>query len=428
MRELETSLQQFGEFLLRARVVKERAAPHCVRWVRRFLTRAASNEPLADQARRFCEELERSGRCQDWQVRQAEQAVRIYFVNFLERTDWRCRPAVAEQGGTDPLAVLEELRRRLRTRHYSYRTECSYADWGRRFLAYLSERQGIPRPRVESSGVRDYLTHLAVRQKVSASTQNQAFCAILFLCRDILGIDIEGVSNVVRAKRGSHLPVVLSVPETAALLGAMRGATGLMPALIYGGGLRVSECCELRIKDLDFDQGLVFVRGGKGAKDRSTLLAETGREELRDQLRKAEALHRADRLVGLAGVCLPDAVERKSPNAGRELGWFWVFPSRTLSTDPSAGVVRRHHLHESVIQKAVKAAARTAGIHKPVSVHVLRHSFATHLLLNGVDIRQIQEYLGHANVETTMVYTHVVKELRNPARSPLDTLHSRAPS
>lgn len=189
MRDLEASLQQFGEFLLRARVVREGAAPHCVRWVRRFLTRPASNEPLADQARRFCEELARSGRCQDWQVRQAEQAVRIYFVNFLERTDWRCGPAAAEQGRSDPLAVLEELRRRLRLRHYSYRTECSYADWGRRFLAYLSERQGRPQPPVESSGVRDYLTHLAVRQRVSASTQNQAFCAILFLCREILGVD-----------------------------------------------------------------------------------------------------------------------------------------------------------------------------------------------------------------------------------------------
>jgi integron integrase len=429
MRELETSLQQFGEFLLKARLVKEKAAPHCVRWVRRFLTRPASNVPLADQVRQFCEELEGTGRCQDWQVRQAEQAVRMYFVNFVGRTDWRGQPASAtvdEQERADPLAVLDELRRRLRARHYSYRTECSYADWVRRFLAYLSEQQGTPHPRVEASGVRDYLTHLAVRQKVSASTQNQAFCAILFLCREILGVDVEGVSNVARAKRGSHLPVVLSVPETAVLLGAMRGTTWLMAALIYGGGLRVSECCALRIKDLDFDQGLIFVRGGKGAKDRSTLLAEAGRDELRAQLQKAEALHRADRLAGLAGVWLPGAVERKSPNAGRELGWFWVFPSRTLSTDPSAGVVRRHHVHESVIQKAVKAAAQKAGIHKPVSVHVLRHSFATHLLLNGVDIRQIQEYLGHANVETTMVYTHVVKELRNPARSPLDTLHSRA--
>jgi integron integrase len=245
---------------------------------------------------------------------------------------------------------------------------------------------------------------------------------MLFLCREVLGVDVEGLSRSVRAKRGEHLPVVLSMPETAALLGAMRGTPRLMAGLIYGGGLRVSECCQLRIKDVDFAQGLVFVRGGKGGKDRSTLLAEAGREELRAHLQQSQALHHADRASGLAGVWMPEALERKYPAAGRELGWFWVFPSHTLSTDPRAGVVRRHHISDSVVQKAVKAAARQARIHKPVSVHTLRHCFATHLLLNGVDIRQIQEYLGHANVETTMVYTHVVKDLRNPATSPLDML------
>jgi len=428
MRELESSLQQFGEFLLKAQLVQETAAPHFVRWVRRFLSRPALDEPVADQVRRFCEELERSGGCADWQVRQAEQALRIYFVNFLKRTDWHRRPistVVDEHGRTSPLAALEQLRTRLRTRHYSYRTECTYADWVRRFLDYVAEQQGVPHPRVESESVRDYLAHLAVRQRVSASTQNQAFCAMLFLCREVLGVNVEGLSPGVRAKRGEHLPVVLSIPETVALLGAMSGTPRLMASLIYGGGLRVSECCELRVKDLDFDQGLVFVRSGKGDKDRSTLLAEVGREELRAHLRESEALHRADRQAGLAGVWMPDALDRKFPNAGRELGWFWVFPSRTLSTDPRAGLVRRHHLSDSMIQKAVRTAALEARIHKPVSVHTLRHCFATHLLLNGVDIRQIQEYLGHANVETTMIYTHVVKELRNPARSPLDTLHER---
>jgi integron integrase len=257
---------------------------------------------------------------------------------------------------------------------------------------------------------------------VSASTQNQALCAILFLCRDVLGVHIEDIANAVKAKRGSRLPVVLSVPEVAALLGAMRGTTRLMASLIYGGGLRVMEACELRVKDIDFDHGLIIVRRGKGDKDRSTLLAETGRQELREHLRKVETVHRTDRGAGVAGVWLPDAIDRKYPNAGLEFAWFWVFPSRTLSTDPRAGVVRRHHLHVSVIQKAVKAAAVTARIHKPVSVHALRHSFATHLLLNGVDIRQIQEYLGHAKVDTTMIYTHVVRELRMPPRSPLDLL------
>lgn len=217
--------------------------------------------------------------------------------------------------------------------------------------------------------------------------------------------------------------VVLSVPETAALLGAMRGTTWLMAALIYGGGLRVSECCQLRVKDIDFDQGLLVVRSGKGGKDRTTLLADMCRDQLGAQLGAAAAIHQRDRQSGLAGVWLPDALERKYPHAGRELAWFWVFPSHTLSTDPRAGIVRRHHISDSVVQKAVKAAARQAKIHKPVSVHTLRHCFGTHMLLNGVDIRQIQEYMGHANVETTMVYTHVVK-LRSPPRRPLDLLKS----
>lgn len=260
MRDLEPSLQQFAEFVLKARLVKENAAPYYVRWVRRFLNRPAADEPLADQVRRFCEDLEQSGTVQDWQVRQAEQALRIYFVNFLQRTDWHRSPqsrVVDEHGRTDPLAALDELRRRIRTRHYSYRTEGSYADWVRRFLTYLTERQHVPHLQVAAASVRDYLTHLAVQQQVSASTQNQAQCALLFLCREVLGVDVEGLSLTTRAKRGPHLPVVLSVPETAALLGAMRGTTWLMAALIYGGGLRVTECCELRVKDLDFDQGLI---------------------------------------------------------------------------------------------------------------------------------------------------------------------------
>ena len=261
MRELESSLQSFGEYLLKAQLARSSAAPYFVRWVRRFLARPASNEPLADQVRLFCEERERVGGVEEWQARQADQALRLYFVNFLKRTDWHRRAdAVADQHDqTSPLTALDLLRTRLRTRHYSYRTECSYADWVRRFLEYAAKRQGVPSPRVDAEGVRDYLTHLAVHQRVSASTQNQAFCAILFLCREVLGIDVEGVAPAVKAKRGQRLPVVLSMPETAALLDAMSGTARLMAALIYGGGLRVSECCELRVKDLDFNQGLVFV-------------------------------------------------------------------------------------------------------------------------------------------------------------------------
>ena len=377
MRELESSLQQFAEFLLKAQLVRPNAAPFVVRAVRQFHRQAATDESLADRVRRSCEDLERAGR-QDWQVQQAEQALRIYFVNFLNGTDWHrqpARPVVDTDGRVDPLTALQLLRARIRTRHYSYRTEASYADWVRRFLDYL-ERQHGPRPQVTAAGVRDFLTHLAVHRHVSASTQNQAQCALLFLARDVLALEVDGLSQATRAKRGERLPVVLSVPDTAALLEALRGTSRLMASLIYGGGLRVSECCQLRIKDLDFDSGLIFVRSGKGDKDRSTLLPEAGRDTLRAHLRDVEAVHDIDRKAGLAGVSLPDALERKYPNAGRELAWFWVFPSRTLSTDPRAGIVRRHHLHESVIQKAVKEAAVIARIHKPVSVHTLRHSFA----------------------------------------------------
>lgn len=430
MREIEASLQEFGEYLLRAGLVRPEAARYCVAWVRRFLVRPASAEPIADQVRRFCEELERAGR-EEWQVRQADHALRIYFVNFRRRTDW-ARPAAgaaaAPETADEPPAILERLRQRLRTRHYSYRTEQSYADWARRFLAYLAERQRASRPGVDSEGLRDFLTHLAVRQRVSASTQNQAMSALLFLCREVLAIPVEGLELTARAKRGTHLPVVLSMPETAALLDAMRGNARLMATLIYGGGLRVSECCELRVKDVDFDQGLLFVRAGKGAKDRATLLPAAIREDLRRHLAAVQALHEADRKAGLAGVALPDAIERKYPHAGRDLAWYWIFPSRSLSTDPRTGVVRRHHVSDSVVQKAVRAAAARANVHKPISVHTLRHSFATHLLLNGVDIRQIQEYLGHQNVETTMIYTHVVRELRSPAQSPLDILRGRQAS
>lgn len=425
MDDIETRLQQFGEYLLRGRLVHERAAPFCVRWVRRFLARPATDEPLADQVRRFCDGLASDNGVQDWQVRQAEQALRIYFVNFLKESDWHRRPCgavVDTEGGVDSLAALEELRRRLRTRHYARRTEQSYADWVRRFLAYVAERQGGGAPRVDADVVRDFLTYLAVRRRVAASTQNQALCAVLFLCREVLGVDVDGLGDTVRARSGSRLPVVLSVPEVGSLLGAMRGTSWLQAALIYGGGLRVTECCRLRVKDIDFDQGLLFVRSGKGNKDRSTILAELGRDQLRECLKHAKAVHDADRASDVPGVSLPDALERKYARAGKEFGWFWVFPGRALSTDPRSGIVRRHHMSESVVQKAVRAAATKAGIHKPVSVHTLRHSFATHLLLNGVDIRQIQEYLGHARVETTMVYTHVVKELRNPAKSPLDML------
>ncbi len=267
-----------------------------------------------------------------------------------------------------------------------------------------------------------FLTHLATRRQVSAGTQNQAFSALLFLCREVLRIPHLDLETGVRAKKKSRLPVVLSVEETGRLLEAMTGTTRLMAEVLYGGGLRVTECCRLRVKDLDFDNDLVFVREGKGGKDRSTLLAQSVKPELKQHLGRVQELHRKDLNAGVGEARLPGALARKYPNAGKEWGWQFVFPSKQLSVDPQGGKVRRHHISDAAIQSAVREAVKKADIVKPVSVHTLRHSFATHLLLNGVDIRQIQEYLGHANVETTMIYTHVVRDFRSSAVSPLDVM------
>lgn len=425
MVDLESELQKYGEFLLKAKLVPERVAPHFVYWVRWFLRRGGSEASLAERVDRFCADMERSGRFQDWQVVQADRALRVYFVNYLKQTDWNKRPGSKvwdAEGRVDGLAALEVLRVRLRTKHYSYRTEQSYYDWVRRFLDYAMQCQKVPRPDITPETVRDFLAYLALQGRVSASTQNQAFHALLFLCREVLALDVEGLAAGVRAKRGERLPTVLSGEETRALLEALTGLPRLMARVIYGGGLRVSECCRLRVKDLDFENNLLFVRSGKGDKDRSTILATGVREELQAHLQGVRSLFDADRAAGLEGVWMPDALDRKYPNAGKEWGWFWVFPSPGLAVDPRAGVVRRHHVGDAVLQRAVREAALAIGFSKPVSVHTLRHSFATHLLLRGVDIRQIQECLGHTNVETTMVYTHVVKDLRSPVVSPLDVM------
>ncbi|MBN1268742.1 MAG: integron integrase [Kiritimatiellae bacterium] len=316
------------------------------------------------------------------------------------------------------------MRTQLRVKHYSYRTEQTYTDWATRFFAYLDSVQSAEHGRraLTPQQVKDFLVWLALNKRVSASTQNQAFNALLFLCREILQVDLGELGQGVRAREGKKLPVVLTVDEVQALLRGMRGTARLMAAVIYGGGLRVMESCRLRVKDLDFENSLVFVRAGKGDKDRSTLMAEAVKASLRKHLERVKQLHEKDLAGGISGVWMPEALARKYPNAGKEWGWQWVFPSGHLSTDPRGGQVRRHHVSDMFIQRAVRHAARAAKIVKPVSVHTLRHSFATHLLLHGVDIRQIQDYLGHQNVETTMIYTHVVRDLRAPAKSPLDML------
>lgn len=313
--------------------------------------------------------------------------------------------------------ILSDLRRAIRAKHYSLRTEESYADWARRFLLYHGARQPADLGVVE---INAFLTALAVEEQVSASTQNVALNAIVFLFREVLRIELGGGIAPVRAKRSQRLPVVLTKSEVLAVLGELAGDHRLMARLLYGSGLRLMECLRLRVKDLDFAQGEILVRDGKGMKDRVTMLPESLVAPLKAHLAKIKALHTRDLAEQQVGVSLPFALERKYPNASREWGWQYVFPAEKPAIDPRSGRLRRHHVHESGLQKAVRAAARQAGLTKPVSCHTFRHSFATHLIAAGYDIRTVQELLGHSDVKTTMIYTHVLKRGGMGVRSPLD--------
>ena len=305
------------------------------------------------------------------------------------------------------------------------RPEPSVLIWtGRRYLDYLkATNQTTPAGvLITVTSFQNYISHLATRMRVSANTQNQAFCALLFLLRDILGLEVGVLENTVRAKRGEHLPTVLSVEEVRRLFDQMTGTSRLMAELIYGGGLRVSECCKFRVKDIDFGTNQLYVRAGKGFKDRTTLLPDRLKPQLETHLQRIRELYDQDRRDEVEGVAMPDALDRKLPSASKEWAWFWAFPSRALAVDPETHVVRRWYATDSALQKMIADAARKAGIPKRVTPHCLRHSFATQMLVNGVDIREVQELLGHSNVETTMIYLHVARGLRAPPRSPLDQL------
>lgn len=307
------------------------------------------------------------------------------------------------------------MQRRIRLRHLSYQTERSYLGWLSRFQDFAKKTpRDLGRADVES-----FLTHLAVEGNVSASTQNQAFSALLFLFRHVLHRDLDGV-DALRARSRRRLPVVLSLGEVQRVLAVLPDRFALMARVIYGAGLRLQECLELRVKDVDFDRGMLAIRSGKGDKDRRTVLPESLRGAWSEHVRSVRALHDQDRAGDLPGVALPLALERKYPNAGKEWGWFWAFPADNVSTDPRSGIVRRHHQHPSAFQKNFKQAVKAAGITKPATLHTLRHSFATHLLEAGTDIRTIQELLGHKDVSTTMIYTHVATRNRLGVRSPLD--------
>ncbi|HEY8355272.1 MAG TPA: integron integrase [Methylophilaceae bacterium] len=315
--------------------------------------------------------------------------------------------------------LLDQVRDKLRVKHYAIRTEQSYVDWIKRYIYFHDKTH--PKD-LGAQDVEAFLTHLAVVGKVAASTQNQAKSALLFLYREVLEIQLPWLDNVTQAKAPKKLPVVLTVAEVQAVLSRLSGSHLLIASLLYGGGMRLMEAVRLRVQDVEFSRHEIIVREGKGFKDRVTMLPEAVVVQLKAHLVKVKALHEEDLAQGYGEVYLPFALDKKYPNAGREWGWQYVFPSKNLSVDPRSGKTRRHHLDEKGVQRAMKQAVRDAGLVKPATPHTLRHSFATHLLQSGYDIRTVQELLGHSDVSTTMIYTHVLNKGGRGVASPLDQL------
>jgi integron integrase len=313
--------------------------------------------------------------------------------------------------------LLDQVRDRIRVKHYSIRTETQYVQWIKRFILFNGKRH--PRD-MGAQEIEAFLTHLAVEGNVAAATQNQALSAILFLYREVLGMELPWLDKIVRAKRPQRLPVVLTKQEVRSVLEQMSGVYGLMAAMLYGTGMRLMECVRLRVKDVDFERSEILIRDGKGAKDRVTMLPDSVVANLQAHLKWRRSVFNEDKRQGKAAVYLPDALARKYPNAPTEWGWQYVFPSGSFSVDPRNGVERRHHLDEKLLQRAMKRAVQAAGIVKPATPHTLRHSFATHLLTSGYDIRTVQELLGHKDVATTMIYTHVLNKGGRGVVSPLD--------
>jgi len=317
--------------------------------------------------------------------------------------------------------LLDSVRAAIETRHYSRRTQETYVQWIKRFIIFSGKRH--PRE-LGAPEVTAFLSHLAVAGQVAASTQNQALAALLFLYREVIDEPLPWLNDIVRAKRPVRKPSVLTADEAQRLLSQMRGPKLLMASLLYGAGLRLRECLGLRVKDVDFGYRQIFVRDGKGGKDRITVLPAPIVEPLQKHLIRVKALHERDLAQGYGDVELPDALMRKYPKAQYEWAWKFVFPSYKRSVDPRTGVIRRHHVYENFLIRGVKQAARDAGIAKHVSCHTLRHSFATHLLENGYDIRTVQELLGHKDVSTTMIYTHVLNKGGRSVKSPLDAVRA----
>ncbi len=427
-------LPEFQKFLSAQQLAPDKAIPFLVSWVSMFLTFANKNASSDTDTiiSQFLEHLRTNTSKEDWQVRQAHQAVELYLYHYLkQRPPQECPPwlKIPASSFLSISDLIHKVRETIRIKHYSYKTEKTYAQWIIKFNKYLNNNlleQAKSIDQWQSADVQNYLSHLAIKCRVSSSTQNQAFNALLFLFRDVLHRDLENLKGTIRAKRGSKLPVVLSVEEVKALFQNTHGRYRFYLQLIYGAGLRISEFVRLRVKDIDFQENLIYIRSGKGDKDRATILPQHLKSTLLKHLEEVRAIHEKDLKAGYGETSLPFALSRKYPNAAKDWGWQYVFPSAILSVDRTDGKVRRFYMSEKTVQTAMKIVVQKARIAKPASVHTLRHSFATHLLMNGVNIREIQELLGHKHVETTMIYTHVIRDSATTPQSPLDKLFKGA--
>ncbi len=424
--------------------VPEKNAEWYVRWAQKFsrsIKGKSLEERSSDDIRRFLLEFSMQDGIQPWQVQQAEDSLIFLYDTYLKtglelnklrplgpapapssfqphrRANFRDRMLPRAELDARYKKLFERLKSAMRVRHYSIRTERAYEQWTRRFLSFHNKR---PVEKIGADDIQAYLNYLAEKRKIAASTQNQALNAIVFFFREVVKRDPGDFSDFVRAKQPVRVPEVLTPPQVKRLLDSLDGVNLLMAGLLYGAGLRLMECVRLRVKDIDFATTRLTVRDGKGQKDRITMLPERFAPLLEEQLKNVRAIYDQDLKKGVAGVYIWPGLGRKYPNAAREWIWQYVFPSKRLSVDPRSQTVRRHHVHSSSLQKAVKNAAFKAGLNKKVSCHTLRHSFATHLLENGYDIRTVQELMGHSNVATTMIYTHVLNKPGMVVRSPLD--------
>ncbi|MGA1237207.1 MAG: integron integrase [Limisphaerales bacterium] len=416
---------------------------HVERFIRGLRPRRLRQATPADVGE-FLLAQHRRADTEDWQVRQADDALRLLYQQLLKcpwAEHWPVPSPVSEESSgrlESPLSPVElfedwgewrealvRMVTQLRYLHYSYRTEQTYVQWSKRFIRALDGRGP---GEVSTADVRRFLEDLAVKSQVAASTQNQALNSILCLFREGLKREFGDLGEFERAKIPKRLPVVLTPQEVSSVMQCLEGVHRLMAMLLYGSGIRLMECIRLRVKDVDLEGGILIVRDGKGGKDRVTTLPEAALLPLRRHLNGLKGQHANDLAQGFGEVYMPLGLSRKWPNAAKEWGWQWVFPSGRLSVDPRSGAVRRHHASERGIQQALKAAFRRAGICKPASCHSLRHSFATHLLEQGYDIRTVQELLGHKDVNTTQIYTHVLNRPGRGVRSPLDRLDGSSDS